>query len=158
MPLLVTNGLGRSFPVPFVEAERDWGVLEDIRSRLEATYAFQGVFLSQPIGEGDSAVVGPWKFDEIDHDEDEQYRHVQWQLTITVRNADAALRDREIDRLYNVAANVLDGQSLGGICLPGLTKLRRGEWQKPDPPSRQLVCTGEFVYLIEGDDGHGTTE
>lgn len=145
-----------------VAGARDWDVLADIQARLLATRAYQGVFLSQPIGEGDSVVIAPWKFDELDQWDDPDdvaaVRHVQWQLVITVRRNDPAIRDREIDRLYGIAANTLDGKPLGGVCLPGLTKLRRGEWGKPAPPERQLVCYGEFAYFVVGSGGHGVIE
>jgi hypothetical protein len=85
-------------------------------------------------------------------------RAVAWTLTLFVRQSDPESRDREADRLANVAQNVLDGQSLAGITLPGLTKIRRGRWERSPAPERRLVLMGEFTYLVNAFDGHDTTE
>jgi hypothetical protein len=160
-PWLFADGLGRG-GAPLVRGTRDFDVLRDIKERLQATAVFMVVGISdQPVAEGDTAVVAPYRWDEVDQYDDASgdssvLRHVRWQLTLTVREVDPELRDRRIDQLYAIAANVLDGQPLGGICLPGLSKLRSGEWQKPAPPERQQVIYGEFSYFIDGNTAHGT--
>jgi hypothetical protein len=156
-PSILTTGL------------RDWDVLSDIRDRLIATGAFDGVHLSglpaeygRSAGETRMAVCTLSGWDDADDWDDAEDvsipRAVAWTLTLFVRQSDPESRDREADRLANVAQNVLDGQSLAGITLPGLTKIRRGRWERSPAPERRLVLMGEFTYLVNAFDGHDTTE
>lgn len=148
---------------------RDWDVLSDIRDRLIATGAFDGVHLSglpaeygRSAGEARMAVCTLSAWDDTDDWDDTEDvsipRAVAWTLTLFVRQSDPESRDREADRLANVAQNVLDGRSLAGVTLPGLTKIRRGRWERSPAPERRLVLMGEFTYLVNAFDGHDTTE
>lgn len=143
---------------------RDWDVLESARDLLATTQQFDNVYLTSfddrsiSTSDGYSAVVQPLDGDEVDTrddgDETEQTSHSRWTLTLVGRADDPEVRDRELDRLQSVAQNALDGVSLAGLTIPGLTKLRRGKWEKPKPPERRITLTGEYSYWLDDWSAH----
>jgi hypothetical protein len=80
-------------------------------------------------------------------------------VTITVlnRNADAQLRDEGAEMLLDMAADALNGQSLAGLTLPGLTRFMSWTWQPPMAPERRIAATFTYSYIVEGWDGYDTT-
>lgn len=154
---------------PPVAVGHDWDIMEDIQTRLEATGQFDGVHLTGPptyqqvaASEDVTAWLQLVDWDEDDSRDDldnvEVTRRVHWTLTIAVRFAEGERRDRELSRLTSVAQNALNGKSLAGITLPGLTRLRRGRFDEPNTPERRTIITGEFLYLIEGFGGHDAAD
>lgn len=71
-------------------------------------------------------------------------------LVLLARDDDPAARDAAAETLLNVAAAALNGRSLGGITLPGTTRIRSWSWRKAAPPERRVEATLEFQYLLEG--------
>ncbi len=147
---------------------RDFDVISAARDALAATGEFDGVYPGG-LPEEEGATAGdtyaaylavrdwdePTEFADDEFSADSGCRRVRYRLTLAVRRDDREERDRDLDRLFGVAANALDGVSLADLTLPRLTRLRRGTWEKPVPPERRMTCWGEFAYLV-GDDDHAT--
>lgn len=144
---------------------RDYDVLQDIADRLTATNQFDGVWLSglpedrgRPAGDLNAAVVSPRDWTEDDAHQDVagavNTRQVKYDLTLIVRREDAEIRDRELDRLLNVAQNALDGVAFLDICIAPWSKLTRGKHERPAAPERRMSVTGAYAYHVIGDDNH----
>ncbi len=71
-------------------------------------------------------------------------------ITLFFRHEDAQLRDEAAELLFDTAANALNGQSLAGFTLPGLTRFTSWRWEKPAPPERRITATFTYQYIIEG--------
>mgnify|MGYP001049353879 CR=1 FL=1 len=71
-------------------------------------------------------------------------------LVLLARDDDPTVRDAAAETLLNTAAAALNGRSLGGITLPGSTRLRSWTWRKATPPERRIEAILEFQYLLEG--------
>jgi hypothetical protein len=167
---LVTSGYvsGTGSGAATAPAGRDWDVLGAIRDLLTLTGQFDLVALSGlPEDRGFAAVstacvIQPGAWEDVDEWDDAVEvsipRRVSWTLTILVRDSDPEVRDSTADRLSNLAQDTLDGVSLGGITLPGRTKLRRGVWSRPASAERRLVLAGEFTYIVSGFAGHDDTD
>ncbi len=148
-------------------AVRDWDVMTGFRILLDATAAFDHVYLTSyedrtpNPSDAYSAILQIDSWDEIDIFDDNggitQQRAVSWILTLFGRGPDPEVRDRELDRIQGVVANALDGESLGSLVMPDLTKLRKGKWEKPVPPERRITIHGTFTYLIPDWDEHNTS-
>ena len=150
-------------------ALRDWDVLDDVNTKLKATGEFDGVYRGalpeargQAAADKYAAAVSLLDWEETDLSDDaagvQSTRTVRWQLTLMVREDDPELRERSLDRLLNVCQVTLDGQSLaGGLTIPDWTRLRKGAYQKAEPPQQAMVVTGEFAYWVEGFAGHDVT-
>ena len=155
---------------PPEHGQRDWYVLEAIRDRLAETNAFDDVYLSGlPDGQGRGAgelkvaILEPADWDELDESDDEadvqDTVRVRFRLTLIVREEDPELRDREVDRLLNVAKNAINGQPLvPDQTIPGWTKLRKGKWEKAVTPERRMTVAGETAYWVDGETSHDETE
>lgn len=158
-----------SEPAP-ARGYRDWWVLEAIRDLLKETRQFDDVYLSglpeqhgRSAGELKIAVLEPNDWEELDESDDpddvQDTVRMRFKLTLIVRAEDPELRDREVDRLLNVAKNVIDGQPLVlGQTIQGWTKLRRGKWEPAKGIERRQAVTGETAYFVNGDDQHDETE
>jgi len=85
-------------------------------------------------------------------------RNVDFTLTIHVRDADPDARDDEADRLYCLAANVINHQSFDAWLVPGMTWLSRARYLPTDGTERRIQCSGRFTYLVTSGDGRTTTE
>ena len=146
---------------------RDRDAFSSIASGLTATGEFADVFFGPSPGmraaganRSPAALITPEGWTEID-DSDPilVVRHVTYTLTIIVRDEDPLARYELLDRLSCVAQNAIDGSDLVGVCLPGLTKLRRGRFdQKPNHPEQSVVLVGEFSYVIPSFTGHNTRD
>jgi len=144
---------------------RDSTVYAAIVSALQGTNEFTSV----EFGEGDAgpassdwltlATVNHVSGDEIDVCSPIKIdRRVRYRLEIAVREEEPETRDKELDRLSNVARTVLNGTSLGGLTFPPFTLLRQdSKPNRPKHPGDVRIMTGEFVYEIDGYAGHDTT-
>lgn len=150
-----------------VAVYRDRDAYSSILSGLVSTGEFAEVFFGPSPGmraaggnRSPAALITPEGWTEIDDaDPIEVVRHVTYTLTIIVRGEDPLARYELLDRLSCVAQNAIDGSDLAGVCLPGLTKLRRGRFdQKPNHPEQSVVLVGEFSYVITSFAGHNTRD
>lgn len=71
-------------------------------------------------------------------------------IVLLARDDDPTARDDAAELLLNTTAAALNGRSLGGISLPGSTRLRSWAWHRAAPPERRIEATLEFQYLLEG--------
>lgn len=79
-------------------------------------------------------------------------------IILLARDDDPTARDDAVEMLLNTTAAALSGRSLGGITLPGSTRLRSWTWRKATPPERRIEATLEFQYLLEGWNGFDLSE
>ena len=86
------------------------------------------------------------------------FRRVSFTLVLIARAEDPRERFETLDRLTSIAQNALEGSTLGGGCLAGMTHVRKGRY---DPTSRhpelRLSLDGGFCYTIPSGVGHDTT-
>ena len=92
------------------------------------------------------------KFADEPVDEFSYSRTVQYSLWILVRDSDPDVRDDTADRLAQVAANTLVGQSLLDTTYYAYSKLGTGKYEPAKAPERRLRMRGEFCYGIDGRD------
>lgn len=71
-------------------------------------------------------------------------------ILLIARDDDHIARDDAAEVLLNTTAAALNGRAIGGITLPGSTRLRSWEWRKAAAPERRIEATLEFRYLLEG--------
>lgn len=105
-----------------------------------------------------AAVITPdtW-FETDDCDPVVIVRHVSFTLTLVARDEDPLARYQTLDRLTCISLNAIDGSDLGGVCLPALTRLRRGQFDTTSTsPEQSVVLHGEFTYLVPSFTGHNT--
>lgn len=150
--------------LPAAGVYRDRDAFAAILAALSATREFAGVAFPGPI---ERTAVGsevrplvaltPGRFEEQDDaDPTSLLRRVSYRLTIAVRDDDDFAGFDRLDRLARLVRDTLDGSSLGGGCLPGLTRLRRGALDPQVPyPEQRLVLDGEFSYPIARAAGRG---
>jgi hypothetical protein len=144
---------------------RDRDVRDAIQSALQATGAFDGVFvwgLPEDYGSGASnaalAVIEP----ESSTQEDRWDAAPGGGLIVTSRVAitliyraeDPQLRDEAAELLFDIAANALNGQGLAGLTLPQLTRFVSWRWEKPAPPERRVASVFSYQYIVEGWDDY----
>ena len=79
-------------------------------------------------------------------------------LTLLARHDDPQIRDETAELLVNVAANVLNGQSLAGATLAGQTRFKSWSWEKAKPPERRITAVLEYQYLVRAWTGSNTAE
>jgi len=137
-----------------------------IKSTLEATSAFDNVYIAE--GESnhkpeDVRSVEIQPHDGTQHDEwDDTNSPLQvearLQLMFFASDPDALTRDALCERLFNIAQDALNGQSLGGLTLPGLTRFISWRWGPIEPPNRRLTALLKFAYLTDTWAGFDTTE
>ena len=72
------------------------------------------------------------------------------QLTFSARHSDPQLRDELAELLLNTAGNALNGEQLGGLVMPQMTRFLSWEWQTPSPPERRIISVFEYQYLQTG--------
>jgi hypothetical protein len=145
-------------------AIRERDIRSAVRDLLDATSAFDGVYLTgtpETHGQGFDAVhacaIEPVKEDhQIDDDlGGAVIVHGTCNLTMIARDNDDQLADEACDRLFNLACNAVNGQSLADLTFPGFTRITRGTWLKRTPPERRKVATLEYRYLVDTWDGFG---
>jgi hypothetical protein len=79
--------------------------------------------------------------------------------TFAYRAEDPQARDEACENLLEFAANVLNGQSIGGFTIPAWTKFVGGwQWLPPAPPERRIVATFSYQYILEGWNSYDTEE
>jgi hypothetical protein len=78
-------------------------------------------------------------------------------ITLVQRNDDPQLRDEAAERLFDSAANALNGQCFAGITLPQFSRFLIWRWERPTAPERRITSTFSYSYIVEGwnayDDG-----
>ncbi len=128
-----------------------------ILAALEATGAFASVVFAIPpdrlaIAAGATPLVSlvPEGWEEIDDvDPLAILRRVSFSLFLLVRDDDPLSRLGRLAGLDAAAHSAVEGSSLGGCCLPALTRLRRAIL---DPrslhPEQVARIDGQFTYII----------
>jgi len=129
-----------------------------IRDLLEATSAFDGVYLSGlPEHRGERG--GDLRAAAIEPDETQAAGHwddlsgslvmtARATITLMARDDDPQTRDEAVEELLQTTFDALDGRSLAGRTLPEWTGVRSWTWRKPTPPERRIEAALEFRYLI----------
>ncbi|MDB5350784.1 MAG: hypothetical protein JWN86_2031 [Planctomycetota bacterium] len=125
-----------------------------------AEVAFPSPLDSSPIGADRSplAVLVPTQWlEQPDSASSLMLRRVSFTLTLVVRCEDPRERFEILDRLTSIVQNAIEGSTLGGGCLAGMTHLRKGRY---DPASRhpelRLALDGGFCYTIPSATGHAS--
>src|SRR4051812_46544098 len=123
--------------------ERD--VWQAVKTTLEATRAYDNVYLAE--GESNhrpedvrSVEIQPYdgtSHDEWDDTESPLQVESRLQLIFFASDPDAATRDALCEMIFNIAQDVLNGQSLGGLTMPGFTKFISWKWGPIEPPNRR---------------------
>jgi hypothetical protein len=150
---------------------RDRDVRNAIASALVATGAFDsgGVWLT---GMPEDSGTGASIFAAAAIEPDSGMQEDRWdsqpagglvvsglvRITLLYRYEDAQLRDEGAEQLLNTAANALNGQSLAGLTLPGLSRFTAWTWQPPAPPERRITAQFTYSYIVEGWGGYDTTQ
>ena len=144
---------------------RDTDGFRAIRKALHTTGQFSDVILgiaperrSAGADQTPLVVITPDGWSELDDvDPAVIVRQVFFSLVIIVRDEDLSSRYETLDRLSCLIQNALDGTDLGGVCLPALTKIRRGlfaaGWIHPE---QSVTLYGEFSYMIPAFNGHNS--
>jgi hypothetical protein len=146
-------------------------VRDAIAAALVTTNLFDanGVWLFDPadVGEGTDVTSAAWIEpltgsirDEWDAQSDAGITvTVLLRITVAYRNENPLLRDRGAEKLFNAACSVLNGQVLiAGFTIPAWTRFLTWTWSPPAAPERQIVCTFQYQYEIEGWTSFDTTE
>ncbi len=144
--------------------ERD--VRNDIRDRLLATGAFDDCWMTVDTGAAaselraaaieplstsyrtgwDSQAAGGLVFD------------CQLKITILVRQNDQQLRDETAEQLLNILFDSVNGQSLAGLTIPGMTLCKSWRWMPPKTPERNITVMLSYSYFVEGWDNFDVEE
>jgi hypothetical protein len=138
---------------------RDRDILKAIAGLIRNTNQFDDVFTwGMPEFQGSSAsevkvaCVEITNFEEHTQADDfaaiPQDRTIYFDITVLVRMNDPDLRDDEADRLVNVCANALTGQSILGQTVLDWTRIARGRWLKATAPERRVVCSSQCTYTV----------
>jgi hypothetical protein len=160
---------------PIVVGARDGTCYLDMAARIGSVAAF-GEGACVVAGSPDAAeftarplcLVIPGDYDQLD-DADESDpadhdgmgvripRHCTFQIVLVVKDEEVSRRSDELDRLVHVIHNAVDGQSLAGASIPGLSRIRRGGRRYVRHPDEGITLFGEFTFFIEGFGAHDTT-
>ena len=146
--------------------ERD--IRNEIHDVLEATGAFDGVYLTglpedrgEASSESRAVAIEPAETVQSDHWDDvrgDLLLTCRVNLTVLARHDDPQIRDEMAEMLVNIAANVLNGQSLSGATLVGQTRFKSWSWEKPKAPERRITVVLEYQYLVSDWTGSNTAE
>jgi len=147
---------------------RDRDVRNAIQAALQATNAFDGVFLwglPANYGSGASnaaiAVIQPdsGKLDDIWDGSTEMGLVGTGNVTLSVcsRNEDPQLRDEAAELLLDTAADAINGQGLAGLTMPDKTRVTAWKWREPAAPDRWITATVVYQYIVETWSGLGTS-
>ncbi len=79
-------------------------------------------------------------------------------LTFAGRASDPIHRDETLDRLVNVAAKALSGQSLLGLTFCDMTKFTSHKWQPAKDSERRVISQFAYRYDIAGWSGFDTSD
>jgi hypothetical protein len=147
---------------------RDRDVRNAIVTVLTATGAYDGVWvtgLPEDSGSG-SSVQAAAAIEPVSSTQDDRWDSQTdgglvvtslVRITLVYRHDDPQLRDEGAELLLDVAANALNGQSLAGLTLPGLTRFTGWSWTAPTAPERRIAATFSYQYIVEGWGGYDTT-
>jgi hypothetical protein len=147
---------------------RDRDVRNAIHDCLLATGAFDGVWiwgLPEDYGAGASQLAAAAIEPESSVQDDRWDSPPRGGLVVTSRvtitflqrNDDPQTRDEAAELLLDSAADALNGQSLAGLTLPGLTRFTSWRWEKPLAPERRITSTFSYSYIVEGWGEYDTT-
>jgi hypothetical protein len=171
---LLAGGLG-GFTAPVASphaAGRDWDVADAIADVLDATNEFSLVVAGEDpgvtgatLGADLSYVAAVDVTDWAESDDGDagpgttRIRTVRGTVTLLGIGQRRRAIKRALDRLGSLVQDALDGESIGGLTLPGLTECTRGKYHD-DPKSGEvrLVLTWSAVMLIAGFAAHNTDE
>ncbi len=135
----------------------DMDAHRSILGALEATGAFASVVFAIPpeklaLAAGLTPLVSlvPDGWEEYDDvDPTSILRRVSFSLFLLVRDDEPLSRLGRLAGLDNAAHAALEGSSLGGGCLPALTRLRRaGLDPRSLHPEQVARIAGEFTYIV----------
>jgi hypothetical protein len=139
---------------------RDRDVRAAVAAALEATRAFDGVYLAglgdlagRPAGSLRSVFIEPdqiqfdSRWDNVD--QPGLVADARLSLTVLARDEEPLPRDEAAERLINVAANALNGRPLAGLTLPAFTRLVGLQWLPAQPPERRIRATFAYRYILE---------
>jgi hypothetical protein len=140
---------------------RDRDVRNAVQSALQATGQFDLVSLTglpEDYGFGASnlkvCVIEPVSTQEDPRWDAQTFGGMvntsQVSLTFIARFEDAQLRDEQVEQLVDVAANAINGNQLGTLVIPGLTRITSWQWQPPSAPERRIKATFQYAYLVPG--------
>lgn len=145
---------------------RDCDVYAAIRATLAATGAFADVVVGHPpapgLGPADRdplCVVTPrtWREDD-DPYRSGSVRHATFSLTLIVRSETPWDRLDRLDRLAALTQNRLSGSDLGCGCLPALTRVGQGCFDRESAaPEQRMELSGQFSYLVPDLSGRSTS-
>lgn len=158
---------------------RDFQVLQEIGRALEATRQFQAVRYTLPEADAvESGVVrlaclrlaGGVKKPTWDEGNPAGLqileRESAFNLTIIYRDPNPQLFQAELDRLFEVASNAIDGESFGattvdgaateGSTVPSKTYLVNWNYEEPSNVEQRLRIVGKFARLVTGWKGNNT--
>jgi len=140
---------------------RDRDVRNAMHDALAATGAFDGVWiwgLPEDYGSGASqlaaAAIEPESSTQDDHWDSAPGGGLivtsRVKLTFLQRHEDPQLRDEAAERLFDSAANALNGQSFAGLTLSQLSRFLSWRWEKPLAPERRITSTFTYSYIVDG--------
>ena len=144
---------------------RDRDVRDAIQTALTETGAFDEVFvwgLPEDYGSGASnaalAVIEPESSTQEDRWDAASGGGLivtsRVAITLIYRAEDPQLRDEAAELLFDIAANALNGQALGGLTLPQLTRFVSWRWEKPTAPERRIASIFSYQYIVAGWDDY----
>lgn len=144
---------------------RETDILEEIVRLLTATGEFGSVWMCameeyQRNGAEDTSIafVSPESWTEDTDGDDEtgprERRDVTWLLTIVVKDENPERRNKQLDRLANVASNTLNGVSYLNQTVLAWSRLTNGRYSASDHPYKFMDITGKFTLLLNGYDGN----
>ena len=143
---------------------RDRDVYKAMMAEIEATGEFAAVQLLNAGGVLETADLNPvlgvvpsgWQEVE-DSKAGILIRTVLYQIWISVKEQGWMTQFDWSDRLACLVQNHLDGWSMGGVCIPSYSILRRGMLKAAnDPNSSTVVLDGQFAYAIDRSVGRST--
>ena len=143
---------------PAIPGGRDGASYAALVALLEASGRFNSVAFGDPSRAGDGgaadhprAIVTPSGWAESDDaDPVLATRRSLFAIRLTIRDDDVAYPFDELDRLSAEVQARVDGSSLGGRCVPALTKIRAGSYQTTSRyPEWSVDLDGEFTTLVD---------
>jgi hypothetical protein len=144
--------------------ERD--VWTAIKAILDATKIFDNVYIG--VGEANHSAedILSAEIDAYDGQATDEYDDTSGpllvesrvQLLLIASDAEPTVRDSKADLILAITANALNGQSLGGLTLPGFTKLSNWRYGPIEPPHRKITAILKFAYLTDSWAGFNTSE
>lgn len=157
---LITGGLWATHR--FAAVYRDRPLLGFIRDSLAATGEFDLVETAGDLEAGRvvaeytavaslSLLADEPDFDTLGENLDTtpELDVVMFRLILSVRDEDPDRGKDELSRLKSVARNVINGASFGGVTIPSLTCLGRGEYTPGHGPEYRITIEGQFAYVVE---------